>query len=306
MMALSNMARTAAAMGQADSAVTYQSRVERIVERITALNLRIGSERQKLAYFDDDTRQRTSRTVSFSNQLAPDDPAAAKLAAQVVLQRKGRVLDAMAVASAALRNHLDDEGRGLFDQLQAVTSEFSALALNGPGRTAFPEFEKRLRALEQKQESLEAAISRRSGVFRAATQPLTLAAVQGAIPEDAALVEFIKYQTFTATVAEDDDAYGEARYAAYVLRPRGDPVRADLGSAAKIDTGIESLRSALRDPRRADVKKLSRTLDAMVFEPIRSALGDTPRVLISPDGALNLVPFEALVDARGRYAIESY
>ena len=306
MMALANMARTSAAMGEVAAAISFQARVEHIVERITALNLRIGSERQKLAYLDDDTRLRTSRTVSFSNQLAPDDPAAVRLASQVVLQRKGRVLDAMAGASAALRDHLDDESRGLFDELQGVTAEFSALSLNGPGRTPFPEYEKRLRALEQQQESLEAQISRRSGAFRAATQPLTLAAVQAAIPAPAALIEFVTYQTFSAVAAEEREAYGETRYAAYVIRASGDPIRADLGPAAKIDAAIESLRGALRDWRRADVKKLSRALDAMVFEPIRRTLGDTTRLLISPDGALNLVPFEALVDARGRYAIESF
>jgi len=39
---------------------------------------------------------------------------------------------------------------------------------------------------------------------------------------------------------------------------------------------------------------------------LRGALDDVARLLISPDGALNLVPFETLVDKRGRYLIERF
>ena len=43
------------------------------------------------------------------------------------------------------------------------------------------------------------------------------------------------------------------------------------------------------------------------MEPVRELLDDkVSRLLISPDGALNLVPFEALVDQRQRYLVERY
>src|SRR4029453_18881685 len=73
-----------------------------------------------------------------------------------------------------------------------------------------------------------------------------------------------------------------------------------------IDTAIASLRKALRDPKRVDVKRLARAVDVKVFQPLRPLLGDVTRLLISPDGPLNLVSFAALVDERGRYAVERY
>jgi CHAT domain-containing protein len=39
---------------------------------------------------------------------------------------------------------------------------------------------------------------------------------------------------------------------------------------------------------------------------VRALLGETRQLLISPDGELNLIPFAALVDERGRYLLERY
>jgi CHAT domain-containing protein len=42
------------------------------------------------------------------------------------------------------------------------------------------------------------------------------------------------------------------------------------------------------------------------MRPVRALLGNTNRLLISPDGSLNLIPFAALIDERGRYLVERY
>jgi CHAT domain-containing protein len=42
------------------------------------------------------------------------------------------------------------------------------------------------------------------------------------------------------------------------------------------------------------------------MRPVRKLLGPTRNVLLSPDGALNLVPFAALVDEQRRYLVERY
>src|SRR5687768_10229027 len=42
------------------------------------------------------------------------------------------------------------------------------------------------------------------------------------------------------------------------------------------------------------------------MRPLRGLVGDSTHLLISPDGALNLIPFEALLDDRGRYLVQRY
>ncbi|NES77603.1 MULTISPECIES: CHAT domain-containing protein [unclassified Okeania] len=44
----------------------------------------------------------------------------------------------------------------------------------------------------------------------------------------------------------------------------------------------------------------------MVMQPVRQLFGDTKTILLSPDAALNLIPFEALVDENNQYLVENY
>src|SRR5262249_45587098 len=157
----------------------------------------------------------------------------------------------------------------------------------------------RIKALEDQADKDEDEISRRSDEFRVQYLPVTLEAVRAAIPPDSALIEFASYRPFNAKAAKGDQAYGQARYVAYILRREGEIAWKELGDAKAIDTAIASLRKAWRDPKRVDVKRLARAVDAKVFQQLRPLLGDLTRLLISPDGLLNLIPFAALVDERG-------
>jgi CHAT domain-containing protein len=137
-------------------------------------------------------------------------------------------------------------------------------------------------------------------------QPVTLEAVQAAIPNGAALLEFAIFRPFDPRAERNAEAYGPPHYAAYVVRHQLAPRGLDLGPAAAINEAIDGLRQALRDPKRTDVKARARAVYERVMRPLRSTFGEADRLIISPDGDLNLVPFEALVDDNGRYLIERH
>src|SRR6185295_5613757 len=180
------------------------------------------------------------------------------------------------------------------------------LALSAPGEERAKDRRQLLAQLEARREELEATLSEHSAEFRAQLQPVTLPSVQAAIPEDAALLEFGVFRPFDPKAERNADAYAPPHYAVYVVRKRSTPIGFDLGPVATIDRLIDRLRDALRDPDDAGVRARARAVDERVMQPLRASLGGATRLLISPDGALNLVPFEALVDEEGRYLIERF
>ncbi|HEY1239982.1 MAG TPA: CHAT domain-containing tetratricopeptide repeat protein [Bryobacteraceae bacterium] len=303
-LSLGNLARTYASMGDAENTIKFQIMADNALEKNLELNLAIGSERQKLAYFDS-VAERTDRTISYQVKLAPDSQAAARLAALAALQRKGRVLDAMSLNLVSLRERMNAEDRALLDAWNSATSQFAGLALRGPGLLSRADYQKQLAGLAEKRERAEAELSRRSAQFQGQSQLVTLAAVQTAVPKDAALIEFATWRPF-APQQYNQDAYGERRYIAYVVRASGDVRWKELGPAKEIDRELNDFRNALADPERQDVRPAARALDQRLMQPLRSLIGEATRLLISPEGSLNLLPFQALVDEGGQYLVERY
>ncbi len=305
-----NLAMLAEAAGDPTQAIRHLTRANDIREETLSLILTIGSEQQKLLYLETLTNE-THVSVSFHLASAPADGTAARLALTTILRRKGRALDAMSDQIGALRRRLNAEDRALLDQLAAARSELATLKLSSApsavdDAAGAAQGQELIRRREVEVGRLEELISARSKEFRAQSQPVTIERVQASIPAEAALVELVLFRPVDAKAIK----FKPARYAAYVLRREGGASSAqwvDLGEAAPIDEAVARWRGALSNPRRADARQLARELDARVMLPVRRLLGERARALfISPDGALNLIPFSALVDERGRYLIESY
>jgi CHAT domain-containing protein len=223
-----------------------------------------------------------------------------------VLQYKGRVLDAMADSAALLRRSVDPKDQALFDELAAVARQLSTLTFRGPGNLSTQAYRERLDILAREQERLEGELSARSAAFRQAVAPVTLEGVRQRLPADAALVELFYYQPFDPKGKDEKTRWGAPRYVAYVLRREGDPAAIDLGAAQDIDKLVADFRAALSDPARVSHKEVAQELFGKLIEPLRSSLSGINRLLLSPDGALNLVPFAALTDEHGEYVAQRF
>jgi CHAT domain-containing protein len=306
---LTSLAYLYAAKGDSAQAIVTLTRGTEISEQHIAnfLTSAAGTEEQKRDFMAmQPIFRETHGAVSLHIQLAPTDAQAARLALTTLLRRKGRVLDAVSDSLRVLYKNSSPEARALLQQLADTRAKLAALVLKGAGKENGVKHQDEATRIETEAHRLEIAVSARSAEFKREFRPVTLESVQKALPPGSALVEIVTYKPFNLRYKKDSGMWGAWHYAAYVLSHEGAPLWVDLGEGGVIDAGIAKLRMALSDPRRADVKELARALDERVMRPVRKLLGEARQVFISPDGALNLVPFGALVDERGRYLVETY
>jgi CHAT domain-containing protein len=159
-------------------------------------------------------------------------------------------------------------------------------------------------ALRTRIDELEAALSAASDEFRTQVAPVTLAAVQAEIPAGAALVEFVRYHRFDP---QQPQPWQEERYVAYLLTRQGPPRWVALGEAKPIDAAVDAVLATMDNRIAASTARAAlRQLDAQLLAPMRAQLSGIAHLILAPDGKLNLVPFEALIDPQGRYALDSY
>lgn len=290
--------------GDAGRAVEMQECANRIHEKSIGLNLVVGTEHEKLSFMNL-MAENLNQTIALHINLAKENKFARDDAATAILQRKGRVLDAMTDNLSVLRSRFDANDKILIDRLNDANAQLAELALNQPATETLTEYQKQISAVKQQKEKLENEISRRSEGFYEQAKAITLADIKKAIPSDAALIEFVVYEPLDPQ-KQGKEIFGEPRYAAYVIRSQGEIGWADLGATKETDAAIDQFRTALRDVRRQDVKNLARALDEKIFAPLHPFFDGAKYLLISPDGALNLIPFEALVDEKNQYSVENY
>jgi CHAT domain-containing protein/lipopolysaccharide biosynthesis regulator YciM len=301
---LRNLAFLYQAQGDIARTLEFLNRSTNIEERNLALTLTIGSEAQKSDYIAT-LSGTTNATVSLHIQGTLNNSQAVRLAFTTVLQRKGRVLDALTDSLQTLRQNLKPEDQKLLDELAANRSQMAALIFNKPENLPLEQYRKQVAILKTTADQLEADLSRRSAQFRTQSQPVTIEAVQQLIPANAALVELVLYYPFNLKTTKPDEKWGTPRYAAYVLHHSGDLKWIDLGEAEPINQAVTDFRSALQSPS-SDIQPVARALDEKLMQPIRKLLGDTRSILLSPDSQLNLIPFAALVDENNNYLIKNY
>jgi CHAT domain-containing protein len=302
--ALGNLAVFHWAAGDAARALATQERTVAVREQALSLMLDTGSEEHKqtlLAGLEGETRA----TLSLHADALPNDPRALRLAVETVLRRKGRVLDVMTHNLRAAAHEVAGEARKLFEDWKTARTSYAELALTGAPPGAGDLHRARLIELAARIAELEAEIAAHNPEFQPSAQAVTIDRVQRALPPDAALVEFVSAPRFDPRGPTPERRWGPARYLAYVIFSDGAPRWIDLGDAASIDEEVVRFRDALTNPER-DAAPVARALDERIMRPVRRLIGNRRMLLISPDGALNLIPFAALVDEAGRPLVESY
>ncbi|MEA5463182.1 tetratricopeptide repeat protein [Leptothoe sp. PORK10 BA2] len=297
-----NLARLYYSQGQPQRSMPYLNQSLEVENYNLNLMLSTGSEAAKAAFFN--TLPLLDSYVSFHLTPETATPGGEAIALQAILQRKGRVLEAVTDGLQALRQGLEPEDQALLDQWGGVRSQLATLVVSGIGALSPEEYQAKINALEAQSSQLETSLGNRSSQFRQAFQEISLENVQRQIPEDGALVEFVAYNPIVFD-QEGAETFGELRYAAYVLKPSGEIAWRDLGEAVAIDNTLTEFRQLLQT-RSQRLKPVARQLYDQLFAPLAPELAGVDHLLLAPDGQLNLIPFAALVDEDGGYLLEDY
>jgi CHAT domain-containing protein/tetratricopeptide (TPR) repeat protein len=276
------------------------------------LMLRSLPERQALSYAA--ARPRGLNVILSLTGALPD---ALYSGLDGLIRSRALVLDEIAARHGAGRTS-DGEIAPLWAALTSAQQRLANLMVRGPGPMSLAEYRSVVADARRDSERAEQALAEHSAEFRAERRRAntTLSDVQAAIPARGALVSFAKYQRVIVGTRSIQSAGSRPRpavlsYLAFVLRPSGPPVAVPLGSAAAIEPLVAEWRQAIAAAgnRNTPIVRSSRETGAalrrLIWDPIAGLLTDNDWVFVVPDGALNLVPFQALPTGRREYLVET-
>jgi tetratricopeptide (TPR) repeat protein len=311
---LNNLALLHAALDNVEQAHTLFKQAQQIDEKLIDQVMGFTSEKQKLAFLA--TKQwNLYGFFSLVSQHLVQDLSARKDVLDVWLRRKGVILEAQKRFQEALVYSDNPEAVTTFQELARVRAQLSKLVFAGPGKEGSEAYKQHIAELEQQKEQLEAQLSRLSQAYSVKQKiaKADVAKVVKALPANTVLVEFARVGMFNFKAKGKEEKWHPAHYLAFVLHAgSGEQVAMlDLGEADPIDQAVAVFKKQVsqisrRDPEGLKAIEASKQVYQMVFAPLQTVLGEVKEIFISPDGNLNLIPFEVLVGPDGRFLIEDY
>ena len=320
---LNNLAVLYAATDRADEALKLMEEAAVVDDRMIGQVFAISSESQKMAYL----RMIGGNTDAFLSLVygyLSHDPEAVRSTMDLALRRKCLVAEAMAIQLEMALGERYPELQSKFQELHTLKTQIAHKTWAGPGPEGPAQHLQLLKQWSAQKEQLEAELARQipEMSMELKLREADRQAVASALPDGYALVEFVRFHLydFQAVPAKGEAQWKPARYLAFVM-PAGEPgnVRmADLGEAEALDTRIKEFRESIeRDGRERETRTGqsyhgpfggmdSYQLREAVLDPLAGILAGCRKLLIAPDGALNLLPLEALPDGNGEWLIGEY
>jgi len=299
-------------MSRPDDAVALFDRARRITRRHVTRVLPGLSQAEQTSFLG-------IHEASFHAALASaafpgmGDPAWNKASAEWVLNGKAAASEAMAHRTRLGRHSANPATAAVARELAAVRADLARLTVSGPDENDRGDHRKRIDLLTAKELTLSKRLGQLTGQATPQDPWVTLQDVRRALPVNSVLIELARFtMNFQAKGAEK--RWQEAYYAAWVIPAQGKPTVILLHRAKTIDEAVAEYRAAVRLPTaprvggpraaRMSLTGAGRVLAALILRPLREPLARARQVIISPDGALWLVPWGALPTDDGKFLIE--
>lgn len=285
--ALAAVARLERDRGNLSEASAASEGALRIIESIRP---KVATQRQRVSFFAS-RREYYDFFIDLQMRLHERDPAGGHLAAALAHSEKARargLLDLLAEGRIDVRRGISSELKRREEEIENRISLLQGDLLDDLSRQGkqAARIEAELARAEEERERIEWEIQREHPHYAAFRNPAPLSPerIQGMLEPRTALLEY--------TVGK------ESSYLFVVTQDRVEGFR--LPPAAELGGLVETLRSTLEDPGRKYRSRYIETayrLYEILLAPAREVLRDKPHLIVSPDGPLLLLSFEALLTA---------
>ncbi|MBE9092407.1 CHAT domain-containing protein [Tychonema sp. LEGE 07203] len=324
---LENLATLLVAIHRQTEAITKLFQAIQIESNILSQAFAICSEADRLSYLQT-IRGGLYILLSLILGYFHHSTEVVRTALDTVLRRKSLSAAALTAQNRALLDgrypHLTSE----FQQLRALSDQIIHLTFSLPKQDELHTYQKRLSRRQAQYDELQRRLASQVPETHLQEQLKTVecCAVALELSEGTVLVEFVRFLVFAfnAIPAHQEPRWQPARYLAFVLPAKQpDQVRMiDLGLAEDIDHLIQNFRESVIPGKQkntgglldfgdwddAPVLEIMKSnpaaairLREAIFEPIRPYLGEMKSLILAPDGALNLIPFQILpIDETGK------
>jgi len=230
-------------------------------------------------------------------------PNSARDILHVSLQRKGLLLKIASEIEQVTQMLDKPELNKLSQQLMDKKKELASLTLSGPAETGATNFLLEIDHLENDIEELQGELGRASIRFKTTRQKISPQSVVSRLGEQDILLDYFIFMNqsqgkrqIAAVIAQKTDS-GQSSYSKVVF-----------DDMTMIDKWIENFRTTIQDEDadEDEVKEEGFILYEKIWQPLLPLFNDKTSIYLVPDGMLNILPFDALVDDDEEYMIQTY
>jgi len=307
-------ARLAAVRGATADAVAGAIAAEALTRQHFQATVAVLPENEALLYAEERARSQ-DLALFLALGTPPADTATIERLWDVVVRSRALVLEGMSWRRDIVTAADTPVSRETIDEAADARARLAQLFVRGPSRERPADFARELADARQAKDRADERLAAASAAYQRdrALRASGFDAIREALPERAALVSFVRYETglFTPTARAHRFAY-----AAFVLPARdAAPRLIPIGSAIAIDSLIARLRQQVRAEatappmgaarREAEYRTIAADVRRRVWDPVARHLAHPSRVLIVPDGALHLLDFATLPIGVDRYLVDA-
>jgi CHAT domain-containing protein len=212
----------------------------------------------------------------------------------VWLGAKGGVFEAQGRIHGSVIESKDPKIREMARSLKEARLQLARHLQNRPTGPPTFRFLDQLRTLQSKKDSLEVEIGKVSQAFAQGQrdQIMKTSDIQGCLQPEDTLVDFARVRPVDPKTMN----FGPPRYFAFVLTGKQkDKIELlDIGPAEPIDKEIRQFQDEIQSSALKGLQIRLNALGGLLIKPLAPWIKGRKRIYISPDGPLNLLPFELL------------